>query len=342
MSMIDSNWLPEAAEFIYERKLSTEERSELKGIFLEGLIRFLEIYSQTEIGDGIEIDIVKIALHINSPRFENVSLFSFTSIKDVFSLLENMTLNGLPVWRFLKLTDWQQSILEKEYDKLLKQARVSTIKKHPCYGCIWYDENETFLGTAKQCTKPSVGINRFERRGRDFDPDEITECDWFTTLEELPVALADDNISQHEMKHILDYYIPDAKRRFKKYLDKDPFIIPKNLKESEIIDLGKEYDIWDDLGAAFNNLQTSTDRKKNLRKAMCTEGMIRFFELYSKNEIGSSYVADIKNISSWLDEQIDWYCAFEHIVTIEDVYQNLENYIIDGLDVTKFVKYKEE
>ena len=75
---------------------------------------------------------------------------------------------------------------------------------------------------------------------------------------------------------------------------------------------------------------------------MCTEGMIRFFELYSKNEIGSSYVADIKNISSWLDEQIDWYSTFEHIVTIEDVYKDLENYIIDGLDVTKFVKYKEE
>ena len=144
------------------------------------------------------------------------------------------------------------------------------------------------------------------------------------------------------MKRILDYYIPNAKRRFKKYLEKDPFIVPKNLKESEIIDLGKEYDIWDDLGAAFNNLQTSTERKKNLRKAMCTEGMICFFELYAKNEIGSSYEADIKNISEWLDEQMDWYNAFNNIITIEDVYKDLENYIIDGLDVTKFVKYKEE
>ena len=141
MSMIDANWLPEAAEFIHEKKLSYEKRSELKGTFLEGLIRFLEIYTQTEIGEGIELDVMKIALHINSPWFENVSLFSFTSIEDVFSLLENMVLNGFPIWRFLKLTEWQQGIFENEYSELLRQARINIVEKHPCYGCIWYDEN---------------------------------------------------------------------------------------------------------------------------------------------------------------------------------------------------------
>lgn len=332
MDFSDANLFPEAAVILHDGKRITKERQcELKAIYLEGLIRFLDIYAQTEIGEGFDIDIIKIALYVNSSSFENDELYSFTCVEDIFKLCENLTLLGLPIWRFLKINQWQQNMLENSYTKCLIEIRKDAEKHSPCFGCIWFEQEDTFLGQYQKCSKP---ITNFElsRRGR-HDPNKIKSCQWLTTLNSIPESI--NNLNDIRKKQFISS-IPYAKDRFKKYLSKDPFKIPKTISEKDRVQLDIRYNPLDDLLCAFGNLKTKSERQTEIRKAMFVEGMIRFFEMYAQNEIGTDYVANIKEISLWVDD-----CDIEiinKVVCFEDVYAILENMIIDGLDINKFVK----
>lgn len=56
------------------KKLTSHQILERKFLYIEGLIRFLELYAQNEIGNA-EVDIEKVALWVNSPYFENVDIY---------------------------------------------------------------------------------------------------------------------------------------------------------------------------------------------------------------------------------------------------------------------------
>ena len=95
-----------------------------------------------------------------------------------------------------------------------------------------------------------------------------------------------------------------------------------------------------DLLSAFNNQKTYTERQVELRKAMYIEGMIRFFETYAKNELGTGFVSDIKNISLYVDSLEN--SEVEFIKTFDDVYSDLEEKIVNGFDVRKYIKFDED
>ena len=62
MLFSDANLFPQAAVMLHDgEELSDRKKSELKAIYLEALIRFLDIYANDEIGGNVEIDITKIA-----------------------------------------------------------------------------------------------------------------------------------------------------------------------------------------------------------------------------------------------------------------------------------------
>ena len=198
MSLLDANWCPEAAVMLHDGKeISDKKKAELKALFLEGLIRFLDIYSQTEIGgEDIKIDITKVALHINSAQFENDDLYAISTIDDVYRLCESLTIAGLPLWRFLRLSDYQSRIFESGYNELLISAKLKAANDCPCYGCIWYEETDTFLGVLRRCNKPEIEIS-WDRKAA-HEPDKIKKCKWLTTLEVIPKAaekLSESNIT---------------------------------------------------------------------------------------------------------------------------------------------------
>lgn len=337
MSLIEANWCPQATVILHNGKtISNKKKAELKAIFLEGLIRFLEIYVQTEIGEGIEIDITKVALHINSAQFENDDLYSIKSIDDVYQLLETLTISGLPIWRFLQLSKYQNKIFESGYDELLISAKKMAASERPCYGCIWYSETDTFLGELRRCNRPEVEWTG--RRNGYHDPDEIKECKWLTTLDRIPDALYLEEIPEIRRKKFLQR-VDDGREKFNESLSKDPFRIPKTLSEEDKVDLSKKYDWLDDLGCAWNNKRTKTERQSELRKAMYIEGMIRFFEIYAKCEIGNKYISDIKNIALFIDKMES--DEINYIESFDELYRDLEEKIINGLDVKKFVKFDE-
>lgn len=340
MSLLDANWCPQAAVMLNNGKeITDEKKAELKATFLEGLIRFLDIYAQTEIGEGIQIDIMKVALHINSARFENDDLYDMESIDDVYKLCEELTISGLPIWRFLRLSEYQNKVLESGYSEILVSAKRKAAKERPCYGCIWYREVDTFLGMLRRCERPRIGVEWNRRESPD--PDEILKCDWLTTLDSIPKAIEKLSDSANlSRKRIFIESIEPARERFKKELLKDPFRIPKSLSEKEIISLNKQYDPLKDFGRALNNEKTYTECQVELRKAMYIEGMIRFFEMYARCEIGSRYVADVKNISLyvWRLEDSD----VKYIKSFDDVYADLEEKLINGFNVDRFIKFDEE
>ena len=305
MSMIEANWLPNAGDMVYGKSLSDKKKAEIKAMYIEALIKFTDIYAQTELGDDIEIDIMKVALYVNSPQFENQNVYTYRNINDIYKELETLVLAGLPIWRFLRLSPYQREIFEADYQKLLVELQNEAAKKCPCYGCIWYREDSTIMGNIAKCGKPSIGFRTsFERTV--FTPEKIKSCEWLTTLDTVPTeALDKHNIVGFDRGRFIDE-IPTARKRYTSQLYKDAFCIPKTLSDAETVDLSEETDLLMDFALALGNKRTKSERKKELRKAMYMEGMIRFFEIFARSEIGNNYVADIKKIAMYVNKKLEW------------------------------------
>lgn len=335
MSLNGFNWCPEAAVMLHGgAEISYEKQVEVKAVFLEAFIRFLDIYAQTEIGEGFELDIMKIALHINSPQFENDDLYAIHSIEDAFRLCESLAVFGLPIWRFLRINEWQRQMLEKSYRQRLKAANEWAAKEKLCYSCIWYREEDTSFGFLQSCDRPETGYFKPVRKSA-FDPVAAKGCEWLTTLSQIPDL---EKINSRFLKSRFMDAIEPARERFKERLGRDPFRIPESLSGEEIIDLAVKYSPLQDLACVCNNKRSKSDRQYEVSKAMLTEGAIRFFESYAKCEIGSSYVANIKEIALWIDDY-DFRNQVNCITSYEDVYGFLEDLIVNGdLDVLRFVK----
>lgn len=336
------NMFPQAANILHDIELSDEDKSRRKGIFLEGLIRFMDIYSQTEIAEGIELDITKIALHINSALFENDDLYGIESIEDVFRLCESLAIIGLPLWRFCKLNNFQSMMLERQYKKLLKEINKSAKENKCCYNCIWYDEAETFLGTLCECRKPRTDFNWASKGRKYFDPDETKICNWYTSLDDIPGCVEElvdmpGILQRNKLKENFISAIEPAREKYRKKLEQDNFRIPQFIPEKEQIDISIEYEPLSDIGRIMNNKRGKIDMQRDVRRSMYAEGMIRFFSQYAECEMGTGFMADIAKISEWLDEQENSF--FDFIKSYDDVYGNLEKKIINGFPVDKFVKY---
>ena len=89
------------------------------------------------------------------------------------------------------------------------------------------------------------------------------------------------------------------------------------------------------MGRAFNNKLTKSDIQNNLREAIFLEGMIKFVETYAQIELGSDYIANISAIAEYLSN------TKLNFKSVYELYEYLENQIIDGIDMTKFCKNKE-
>ena len=75
-------------------KITNKDKIKAKSLFIEGLIRFLELYGNNEIGN-VEVDIRKIALWVNSCAFENKDVLEFTNLNKVYKYIENCLYNNI-------------------------------------------------------------------------------------------------------------------------------------------------------------------------------------------------------------------------------------------------------
>lgn len=338
-----------------EQTLSKYQIQKRKFLYIEGLIRFLELYGQNEIGN-VEVDIEKIALWVNSPYFENVDIYKITSIDNVYEILsKDIIERNVPLYRFLKLTPYQLNILEKEHRENLIKSFYEDADRYPCLKCIWYTTSLTQFGQLSKCRLPEDIKNgsrfRSVREGyHDITTEKHRNCKHITTIENYEQFI--DNFVQDRTYSLIGFDSEDRiKSRMSEYIkefrDKldymDNSYIPMFVNDSEKTDIAEEDDPLSDLGRAFGNKIPKTEMRRNLRFAIFLEAMIKFVEIYAQTELGTDFIADISNIARYIDNYLkDERSELFKFKKESEIYDYLENITIENADfLTQFIKRKE-
>lgn len=145
--------------------------------FYSAVIDIVKIFGETELG-SCEVDEEAVAEYCTSNKFVNDN-FECTSKEDLYQKITDDIINGMPVWEFLKVSDWVREILEREIISKRKAEYKKLCKKYKCYTCKYYEQFEASFGTLEKCkyVKPIVTIaDRFKSR-RDDDFEVKTKCE---------------------------------------------------------------------------------------------------------------------------------------------------------------------
>lgn len=338
-----SNEFSVIGSIINNKKLSPSQVQKRKFMYLEGLIRFLELYANNEIGN-VEVDIEKIALWINSPHFENIDVYKINNIKSVYTMLTNDLMNNIPLYRFLRLDDYKLKILETEHYNNLLDSFYKDAEKYPCLKCIFYSIEETDFGRLSQCKLDKDRLNNktSNRRPGYHDITKATniKCKYCTTINNTDQFINDYVINntvvmRHNKQYFKDLAIKGTIALKNKINNLDNSYIPITIPDSVKLNLADKTDLYEDLGRVFGNKLSKEDMRNNYRFAIFLEAMIKFIELYAQNELGSDYIADIGKIAMYLSKNT---LKFN---SKDEFYSYLENQIIDGFDMITFCKRKD-
>lgn len=308
---------------------SNEEKNKIKALFIEALIDFLTIYAESEIGN-VEVNIPLVSLYVNSPEFENVDCFHIEKIEDIYKMIEIEVLMGLPIWRFLKLSDYQFNLFEKNYEVVLKENQKYLMDNYPCKGCLYFKEDNSSFGYVSMCMQDEFS------RGEHIDWTKITKCkkclnfkNDLSSFNKFRTRHLLDK--QKKMKELYEGLNIEKLDRYKISLkDIEDSNIPLEVSyssEDERMDL-----ILQDFALAFKNKRTKSERREEIKRALYLEGFIEFINLYIANEVGSNFKVDISKVVLYLDEiELDFKSK-------EELFISLEEMIIDGFDFTQFIK----
>lgn len=329
------------------KELSSTQILERKFMYIEGLIRFLELYAQNEIGE-VEVDIEKISLWVNSAYFENVDIYRITSIEAVYEMLtEDLIEKNIPLYRFLKLDNYKLALFEKEHHEQLIRDFDKDCTNYQCLKCIWYSVELTNFGKCSKClldTEAITGKYHVYRRGyHNIEDEKNRNCKYVTTI---------DNYDEFMDKYVLNNphiknfgrcnkndLIASAEKCRKAWIEKldnlDNSYIPVCVPDIYKMLLSEEVDVLEDLGRAFRGKLEKSEMQCNLRRAIFLEAMIKFIEIYAQTEIGSDYIASISKIAKYVNS------SDLKFKSVDEIYEHLENMVYDGFDMTKFCVRKE-
>lgn len=314
---------------------SALDKSKIKALYIEGMINFLEIYGQSEIGE-VEINIPAVALYVNSPEFENVDCYMIKDIEDVYKCLEIEILMGLPIWRFLKLSEYQMNIFEKNYEQTLIENQKYLEENYPCKRCIYFRELNTSLGYLTECN--NVKDDWISNRDKHIDWTKITECQNCITIDEDLSDLKEKSFRQwRNAISCQESYKRKLENRDISKIDNYKITL-KDLKEDCVMldSLNKVNDktdfILEGFKDAFNNKRSKSERILELKKALYLEGFIKFIDLFAKNELGNDYSVNISEVVVYLEDK-DLEFKSE-----EELFLELENLVLEGFEIKKFIR----
>ena len=347
-SLDGTNEFAVVGSILNNTKLTEYQIQKRKFLYIEGLIRFLELYAQNEIGN-VEVDIEKIALWVNSPSFENVDIYRIKNIESVYNMLSTELIDyNIPLYRFLKLSKYQFEICEKEHFDQIQQSFAKDCEKYPCLKCIWYENSETAFGTLSKCKLPKekiTGEMMTHRQGyHDITLKKNRTCKYCTTAEG-----KDEFIRKYitNNKKIWSNYDRcsiknDIEELYQEWVNKvnclDNSYIPQYIPNDLHVSLTEKTDWVEDFCRVFGNKKGKNEMKTNLRFAIFLETMIKFVEIYAQTEIGSDYIADISSIAKYVSN----YSTKLDFASRDEFYKYLENNILDNSTfINKFIKRKD-
>ena len=328
------------ADMLYGKSVDAKTKFKNKCLYIEGMVRFLELYAANEIGN-YEVDITKVALWVNSPQFENIDCYNIHGIFGVFKSIEKDIINNIPMYRFLKLPNSVLSILEREHRAQVASDFEESCKQTPCLGCMFFSTSSTDFGALRSCSLERYTSNR----GGCFNPNYHRKCKYVScAYDELPATVVElrDSINRKSPRRIREFdEMVDYRRKktidFLNHLDNS--LIPVKIPESLDVDIAhEEGDVMDfatDLGRVFSDRKGFSEMRANLRNAMFIEAMVRFVDIYAQTEVGSDYIADVSKIAKYI-----WKNGARHFKfkSSEECYEIIENMVLDGFDVGKFIK----
>jgi hypothetical protein len=102
----------------YIHHLNTKEhekmRKELKQLlYYQALVDIVTIFGETECGSS-ELDTERIAQYVSSVNFFEHT-FDAATKEDIYDQITEEIINGFPIWRFLKCSDWTMKMFEKDF-----------------------------------------------------------------------------------------------------------------------------------------------------------------------------------------------------------------------------------
>lgn len=118
--------------------------------FYSSIIDIVQIFGETELG-SCEVDEEAVAQYCMSDKFLFDNFTNYTK-EDMYQKITDDILNGMPVWEFLKVSDWTKQMLERSFveEKELKYRELC--KKYKCYTCQYYKAVETGIGLHESCS----------------------------------------------------------------------------------------------------------------------------------------------------------------------------------------------
>lgn len=337
-------------EFLHNTKLTELQIQERKFMYIEGLIRFLEIFAQNEIGN-VEVDIEKIALWVNSPYFENVDIYSITSIEKIYDMLTTDIIDkNIPLYRFLKLDNYKLNIFEKEHKKQLIEDFNADGDKYPCLKCIWYENKVTSFGTLSKChcdIETISGQFKITNPGyHDITLAKNRKCKYITTITNYDEFIDKYIINNPKITRKHGFggqrtLLRSAENGKKLWLQKienlDNSYIPTFIPDAYKVILSNKTDMYEDFIRVFNSKKSKSEMQYNLRFAIFLEAMIKFVEIYAQTEIGTDYYADITNIAKYIINNKEIF----NFNSKEDIYVYLETGIINNtINIKQLIKRK--
>ena len=116
----------------------------------EAIIEILKIFADSEIGGQYEIDYKALCDYLNSAKCM-VNYFNCGSKEEIYEHFTNECIDGLPVWRFLKLPEWTLNMVEKSFKAECEELHKEMQKKYKCYTCKYFKVRNTELGVLAEC-----------------------------------------------------------------------------------------------------------------------------------------------------------------------------------------------
>lgn len=99
--------------------------------------------------------------------------------------------------------------------------------------------------------------------------------------------------------------------------------------------------VFEGLGAILNNRKPKSQLRTEQTRAMYLEAFIKFAEIYANNELGNMEV-DIQKIGEYIYSTNFAYQENLKIESVYDCFELIENDIINGLPIWRFMKCSEK
>lgn len=136
-------------------------------IFFDVLKEVISIFGETEVGTN-EVDIDSVASYLTSEggfKFA-VDLFDYNTREDIEAYITDKILDGFPVWRFLKCSDWTKQMIEKEFLRECEKEQEELSRKYKCFTCEYFKTINTSIGIIYECNKDAQE-NRYRMKRRE-------------------------------------------------------------------------------------------------------------------------------------------------------------------------------